>query len=85
MFDSLVEAQGSAGGNRSVVQQEVRSEAPLGPLRGQLGVVGRGEAPAQVLEDVKRQTAHQRDDGHLPQERYGGDEVNIYELVQEDK
>ncbi len=37
-------------------------------LRGQLGVVGRGEASAEVLEDVKRQTAHQRDDGHLPQE-----------------
>ena len=46
-------------------------------LSGQLGVVGRGEASAQVLEDVKRQTAHQRDDEHLPQERHRGDEVDV--------
>lgn len=61
---------------------------PLGGdlvLRGQLGVIGWREASAQVLEDVQGQTAHQRDDGHFPQERYGGDEINIDELVQEDE
>lgn len=53
---------------------------PLGGdlgLRGQLGVIGWREASAQVLEDVQGQTAHQRDDSHFPQERYGGDEINI--------
>lgn len=47
-------------------------------LRGELGVAGRREASTQVLEDVKRQAAHQRDDGHLPQERYCGDEVHVW-------
>lgn len=47
-------------------------------LRGELGVAGRREASTQVLEDVKRQAAHQRDDGHLPQERYRGDEVHVW-------
>lgn len=47
-------------------------------LGGQLGVAGRGEAPAQVLEDVKGQAADQRDDGHLPQERQRGDEVHVW-------
>lgn len=46
----------------------MRPEAPLALLRGQFGVAGWGEASAQVLENVKRQTAHQRDDRHLPQE-----------------
>lgn len=35
-------------------------------LGGQLGVTGWGETPAQVLEDVQRQAADQRDDGNLP-------------------
>lgn len=48
-------------------------------LRGQLGVAGRGEASAEVLEDVKGQTAHQRDDGHLPQKRHCGDEVHVWQ------
>lgn len=47
-------------------------------LGGQLGVAGWGEAPAQVLEDVKGQAADQRDDGHLPQERQRGDEVHVW-------
>lgn len=48
-------------------------------LRGELGVAGRREASTQVLEDVKRQAAHQRDDGHLPQERHRGDKVHVWE------
>lgn len=48
-------------------------------LGGQLGVAGRGEAPAQVLEDVERQAADQGDDRHLPQERHRGDEVDIWQ------
>lgn len=46
-------------------------------LGGQLGVVGWREASAQVLQDVERQAADQGDGGHLPQERHGGDEVNV--------
>lgn len=46
-------------------------------LGGQFGVAGRGEASAQVLEDVERQAAHQCDGRHFPQERHGGDEVHI--------
>lgn len=49
------------------------------PLRGELGVAGRREASTQVLEDVERQAAHQRDDGHLPQERHRGDKVHVWE------
>lgn len=48
-------------------------------LGGQLGVAWRGETPAQVLEDVERQAADQRDDGHLPQERHRGDEVDVWQ------
>lgn len=55
------------------------SEAPPLSLGGQLGVAGWGEASAQVLEDVKRQAAHKRDDGHLPQERHCGDEVDVWQ------
>lgn len=47
------------------------------PLGGELGIVGRGEAPTQVLEDVEGQAADQRDGRHLPQERRRGDEVHI--------
>lgn len=47
-------------------------------LGGQLGVAGRGEAPAQVLQDVEGQAADQGDDGHLPQERHRGDEVDVW-------
>lgn len=47
-------------------------------LRGELGVAGRREASAQVLEDVKRQATHQRDGGHLPQERHRGDKIHIW-------
>lgn len=55
-----------------------RLQAPPGWLCGQLGVAGRWEASPQVLEDVERQTAHQRDGRHLPQERQRGDEVHIW-------
>lgn len=48
-------------------------------LGREFGVVGRGEAPAQVLQDVERQTADQRDDRHLPQERHRGDEVDVWQ------
>lgn len=47
-------------------------------LRGELGVAGRREASAQVLEDVKRQATHQRDGGHLPQERHRGDKMHVW-------
>lgn len=56
----------------------MRPEVSSQSLRGQLGVAGRGEASAEVLEDVKGQTAHQRDGGHLPQERHRGDEVYVW-------
>ncbi len=44
---------------------------------GQFGVAGRREAPAQVFEDVERQTADQSDGRHLPHKRQGGDEIHI--------
>lgn len=56
----------------------VLPRAPL-TLRGELGVAGRREASTQVLEDVKRQAAHQRDDSHLPQERHRDDKVHVWE------
>lgn len=46
-------------------------------LGGQLGVAGRREASAQVFQDVQGQAADQRDDGHLPNERQRGDEIDI--------
>lgn len=58
--------------------KRMRAEAPPRSLGGQLGVAGWGEASAQVLEDVKGQAAHKRDDGHLPQERHCGDEVHVW-------
>lgn len=80
MFDSLVKAQALLDEDRDTflffpTVKKTRPAVPLSStlpvlsLRGQLGVARRGEASPQVLEDVKRQTAHQRDDGHLPQER----------------
>lgn len=47
-------------------------------LRRELGVAGWREASAKVLEDVKRQATHQRDGGHLPQERHRGDKVHVW-------
>lgn len=69
-------ARSLAGRSSGVHEAEAGSRGPLG---GQLGVAGRGEAPAQVLEDVERQAADQRDDGHLPQERHRGDEVDVWQ------
>lgn len=62
-----------------------RPEVPVGTLGGQLGVARRGETPAQVLEDVEGQAADQRDDGHLPQERHRGDEVDVWHGMRRDE
>lgn len=50
-------------------------------LRGELGVAGRGEPSAQVLEDVEGQAADQGDNRDFPQEGQSGDEVHIDEFV----
>lgn len=54
-------------------------------LGRELRVAGGRKPPSQVLEDVEGQAAHQGDDSDLPQERQGGNEVNINKLVQEDQ
>lgn len=46
-------------------------------LGRELRVAGGRKPPSQVLEDVEGQAAHQGDDSDLPQERQGGNEVNI--------
>lgn len=50
---------------------------PGAALGRELGVAGGRKPPSQVLEDVEGQAAHQGDDSDLPQERQGGNEVNI--------
>lgn len=50
---------------------------PGAALGRELRVAGGRKPPSQVLEDVEGQAAHQGDDSDLPQERQGGNEVNI--------
>lgn len=54
-----------------------KEEKRSGGSGGELGVARRGELALQVLDDVERKTADQRDGRHLPQERPGGDEGQV--------
>lgn len=55
----------------------VSVSGPGAALGRELRVAGGRKPPSQVLEDVEGQAAHQGDDSDLPQERQGGNEVNI--------
>lgn len=47
--------------------------------RGEFGVARRGKLALQIFDDVERQTADQCDGRHLPQERPGGNERQVWD------
>ena len=46
--------------------------------RGELGVARRGEFALEVLDDVERQAAEQRDGQHFPHKHPRGDEGQVW-------